>query len=402
MIRDARSGVSEPAAATPPAIALGLAAALLAGGSPAEPFRPIDDRQVLEHVSTASGGAGELRRQWVEHPEDRELALRLVRRYIEMGRETADPRFFGWGEAMLAPWLEEGRASPDAWVLSATIRQNRHDFSGALSALARAIEAAPRSAQAWLTKAVIHEVQGEYPAALQSCLRLAQLAPGMVGATCLASTLSVTGQAEYALAQLQQALRSPDADTNTRAWALTVQADIAQRLGRRETAESSFLAALTLRPHDPYLLAAYADLLLDQKRHTAVTVLLRDQTRIDGLLLRLTLAEQALRSPAAAEHIEVLKARFAASRLRGDALHLGDESRFHLHLLGEPDAALALALRNWEIQREPRDARILLEAALAQDRPEPAVQPVLDFLARSRLQDVRLQKLTARLAKGPA
>jgi hypothetical protein len=34
-------------------------------------------------------------------------------------------------------------------------------------------------------------------------------------------------------------------------------------------------------------------------------------------------------------------------------------------LLGKPQQALATALRNWDVQREPADARILAQAARA-------------------------------------
>ena len=49
-------------------------------------------------------------------------------------------------------------------------------------------------------------------------------------------------------------------------------------------------------------------------------------------------------------------------------------------------AALALARDNWDVQREPADARLLLEAARAAGDPA-AAGPVLDFLAATGLED---------------
>ena len=63
--------------------------------------------------------------------------------------------------------------------------------------------------------------------------------------------------------------------------------------------------------------------------------------------------------------MEQLRDRFEASRLRGDRVHLREEARFTLHLLNDPKAALKLAQENWQVQKEPADVRILLEAALA-------------------------------------
>jgi hypothetical protein len=60
-----------------------------------------------------------------------------------------------------------------------------------------------------------------------------------------------------------------------------------------------------------------------------------------------------------------LRARFAASQLRGDRVHLREEARFTLELLGDPQAALALARENWTVQKELPDLRLLLESSLA-------------------------------------
>jgi len=96
------------------------------------------------------------------------------------------------------------------------------------------------------------------------------------------------------------------------------------------------------------------------------------------------------------EHVRTLKSRFDAAAMRGDKLHQQEEARFNLYLLGQRPRALALAKENWTLQREPRDARILLEAALAANDPK-AAQPALDWLARTGYQDPYLRRLAARL-----
>ena len=54
--------------------------------------------------------------------------------------------------------------------------------------------------------------------------------------------------------------------------------------------------------------------------------------------------------------------------------------------------ALELAARNFSVQREPRDARVLLESALAAREPEAAA-PALAWLERTGLEDSRLSRL---------
>jgi hypothetical protein len=148
---------------------------------------------------------------------------------------------------------------------------------------------------------------------------------------------------------------------------------------------------LALGVTDGFLLAAYADFLLDYGRPQEVIALLKDWTAADPLLLRLALAEAAVKATGAREHRATLADRYAAARLRGDTTHEQEESRFCLQLLNQPEDALKLAQSNWRVQREPRDARVLLDAAVALRRPE-AAQPVLDWMAQSRVEDWYLQR----------
>jgi len=65
----------------------------------------------------------------------------------------------------------------------------------------------------------------------------------------------------------------------------------------------------------------------------------------DILLLRLALAEQALKAPKTREHIEALRSRFDAAALRGDKLHQQEEARFDLYASRNKEKALALRRR---------------------------------------------------------
>jgi hypothetical protein len=175
---------------------------------------------------------------------------------------------------------------------------------------------------------------------------------------------------------------------------LTSLAEMAARAGMMTEAETHFRAALSLGAADYYLLGAFADFLLDNNRPEEVLDLLRDRTAADPLLLRYALALQAQHSKKLPDLVEQLRDRFAASRLRGDRVHLREEARFTLHLLNAPQAALQLAQENWQVQKEPADVRVLLEAALAA-RDAAAVDAVREWLSNSRLEDVQLQRIVA-------
>ena len=114
------------------------------------------------------------------------------------------------------------------------------------------------------------------------------------------------------------------------------------------------------------------------------------------LLLRLTLAEAQLQLPAAAAHTQTLADRFAAAKLRGDSTHQAEEARFHLQLRNDAKESLRLAVENFGVQKEPRDARVVLEAAIAARNPAAAAA-VLDWLQTSRFEGRVLRELAHQL-----
>jgi hypothetical protein len=63
---------------------------------------------------------------------------------------------------------------------------------------------------------------------------------------------------------------------------------------------------------------------------------------------------------------------------------------------GDAPRALALAQANFAIQREPADARVLLEAALAAGQPAAAA-PVLQWMKDAGVESQALQSLAGRL-----
>ena len=170
--------------------------------------------------------------------------------------------------------------------------------------------------------------------------------------------------------------------------------------GQSAKAERHYLEALALGQDDGYLLAAWADFLLDNNRPAEVAKLLAPWEASDGLLLRLAEAEVRLQLPAATAHIQALDDRFAAAKLRGDTTHRAEEARFQLRLRKNPALAAQLASANYQEQKEPRDARVLLESALAA-KDGDAATAARDWLQSSGFEDARLRALAAQIAQLP-
>lgn len=364
-----------------------------------EPFLPQQDAQVLEHLTVKATDpvAREiktLRASLLRDPQNMDVAVSLATKLIEQSRSEGDPRFLGQAQAVLVPWLNHATPPSSTILLRAIIRQHAHEFDLALADLDAVLSLQPTNAQAWLTRASIYQVQGRYEDARRACQPLLRLAGRHVALTCLGDIAGLSGQAITSRETLTASLERPGISVRERLWILTVLAEMAARTGDASAAEKHFFDARSLGVKDHYLIGAYADFLLDQGRTQEVVTLLQHETRADGLLLRLTLAEQALHLPASKNHTAELAARFAAGRERGTRVHVREEARFTLALLHDPQAALTLAQANWEIQKEPWDARLLLEAAQASGNRQ-AAKPVIAWLHINHVEDMRLQQLVA-------
>ncbi len=395
------------------ALALTLAVLLPARVASAAPFIPAADTQVLERLPARATDpqARELqalRLALREQPDNLDLAVRLAQRYFDAVAAEGDPRYIGYAEAALKPWWMLAEPPVPVRVLRAKLAQFDHRFAAALADLAAARKADPADADAWAWQAAIQMVQADYAAARRSCARLAPLTTTLIEAACQAQVDAATGHAAEAAAALRAALlKDTDASPPQRLWALTRLAETEERLGAFDAAETAFRAALALDVSDIYLLAAYADFLLDRGRAAELRLLLKDRGRADVLLLRQALAAQATGAPEREALSRELGARFDAARLRGDTSHRKEESRYLLALGAANDPAgaartaavsqaLALAQANFAVQREPADARILLEAALAARQPAAAA-PALQWLADSQIESVALRALAVKL-----
>jgi tetratricopeptide (TPR) repeat protein len=375
-----------------------------AGKLHAAPYVPAQDDEIVADLPTSvspnARRAMALHKLLQRAPDSLELALQAAGKDMEVARAQADPRFGGYAESALAPWWSLPDPPVQVLLLRATIRQNRHDFSGALDDLARVLRERPQDGQAYLTRATIRQVRGNYAEASDDCRALARLTDGIAARACLDSVGSVSGKAEESFADLRDAMATQGAggDKGVESWCLTLLAEMSERLGRPDLAEQYFKRALALGLSDSYLLGAYADFLLDRHRPGEVIALLGSQTRNDPLLLRLALAEQQSGAASLSTHIEDLSQRFADARARGDGVHRREEARFALFLLQKPAEALRLAQENWAIQREPADVRIFLQAASAAN--PAAAKPVVAWIAEKHFQDTAIEAMVEQLSRG--
>ena len=386
------------------------------GLAQAAPYTPTSDAMVVESLpGRASDPAlkrvDSLRKQLAARPDDASLRVEIAHRYFEMAMAQGDPRYVGYASAAIAPLAKatplnsnssasasaNTNTQADYALVLGLIQQFSHEFEPALASLAKASQLNPQSPEPLLWRSAIFMVLARYPEASAECQRTIPLADPLVGAGCSAYVEATTGQLEAAYAKLLAAVAAaPQAPPELLLWQATRLAEMAWRLGRFDTAESHFKSALKQGVTDQFLLGAYADFLLARQRPSEVIRLLADWERSDILLLRLALAGKTTGDKRSVDWAIQLRDRFVAAALRGDRLHEQEAARFELDIEGNAARALKLASANYKIQKEPRDAEILMRSAIAAQQAQTA-QVALDWLRTSRYQDPALQVLANQL-----
>lgn len=378
---------------------------LLANPAWAAPFTPTSKDQVVEKLPARANTpelkkVARLKKQLSIQAADVNTAFDLVEAYFDAALATGEPRYIGYARAVFEPRFAQQQSNADWWYLSGLLVQYTHQFDQAHQAFDKALGLNPSHLQAMSWKAALWMVEGKYPEAKAMCSRLQPHASTLNAAGCSAFADAGMGQLpaayQYLKAQFEQ--HQAEAGEGLRLWVLTRLAEMAERQGLAQEADQYYKQALQLGVTDQYLLGAYADFLLHQKRGAEVLVLLKDWEASDILLMRLAQAAQQTGDSRLKNFEKDLRDRFDAMSKRGEQLHEQEEARFLLFLEKKPLLAFEKAVHNYsdKRQREPRDLEILLQAAAAnQIRAvnHPVIQQVHDWIKKTGFEDVRLRPL---------
>ena len=360
-----------------------LACATVAG---AAAYSPGSDDTVLAELPAGTRHGDVAARRVAQGRVD--VAIPLAQFYIQQSRISGDLRYLGYAQAALAPWVAQNPPVSDVLVLQAILQQSRHEFGASLATLDRALAVRPNDAQALLIRATVLRVSGRYPEAAAVCERFSRLVDARLGELCIQSLRGLNGHLESAYSALTQ-MSTQGWLNSEKSWLYSELGEMALRLGRDDAARRWFEQDLRLVPDDFYARAAYADLLLRKGRAAETLTLLQGRDSVEPLLLRMAIAQRRLRDPRLAQSSARLRAAFAAETQRGEAVHRREQARFLLEVEDQPQLALAAAIDNWAVQREPDDILVLLEAARAAGNPAAAA-PAFDFMRSAALSDARV------------
>lgn len=317
-------------------------------------------------------------------------ALTQAQTFITHSQQTGDPRYLGYAEAQLKPWLSQATIPDDVLLMRARLRQFNHQFASALIDIAQVLQHQANHPEALLLQASIYQVRGDYSQARSACQRLRGLSTLMLALVCEAQVDGLNGQSDKAFATMTTLLSSvKNLDAEQQEWFYLAMGDLALRRGQLADAEKYYRR---LDMSSPAALTSLSDVLLRQKRFAEVQKLLANYQQHDGLLLRLAIAEKALNTPQAQTLAQTLKQRFDALRLRGDNSHLREQALFTFYVEGNATKALVLARENWQQQRESQDADIYwLTAQNTQSIAD--IRLLAKWLKQTGLQSVNLTPL---------
>jgi tetratricopeptide (TPR) repeat protein len=355
-------------------------------------FRPATPEYVVLHVpaSASNDPIAQLERQRARSPESEPISVELAQLYLARARADREPRYFARAEALVRPWASRDDAHAATLLAQADILQNRHDFSGALQLLDRAIALEPRDASARLMRASVKMVGGRAAEARADCASVLASGESTTGTICLSQVLGATGGLDRAQALLRALVSREDApaalpdgaamrptaasawnagpsrvDASVRAWALWLLADFSDRSGDSRAAENQLRAALAAAPQNEGIRSALSDLLLSRGAYRDALAIVDLPAPSIGLLARRARAQQLLHDPALDDTCSQIQDLITLASRRGDPPHLREEALIALDVDHDPARALDLAKANFETQRETIDIRLLVRAATA-------------------------------------
>ena len=361
----------------------------------AQPYIPAFENTVVRTFSASEDvqKINHLREQLLNDKNNYRILNEAVALYLKMGREKSDPRYFGYAEALILPYLNNKNLPEQVYIHWADILQHRHDFSQALQVLNRLANNNSNNSQVYLMRAISHISRAEYQLALDNCKSLFTRASHLISMACVSQVKSLTGELQKSFALLEETLKiNKHSDKEELGWVITLLADMAVRKGEELVGEQYYRKALEINQHDYYALANYADLLLKQKKYQQVIFILNEFTYVDALLLRLAIAGIKTKSDSAAKYIAELESSYRLMALRGEDAHLRDQARFYFEVKNESEKALMLAKKNWRVQKEPADIKLLLNIALKNNN-KTELKRGIEWVMSQALEDVQLQHI---------
>lgn len=312
--------------------------------------------------------------------------VRKVVNLIEQGRASANETFYRQARRLLQSERVK-KAVPV--VYQAELAQYFHEFDRALVLLGNTNKTSNES----LLRANILLTQGKVAEARTACKKINNQQHPVISMICLAKVASLNGMLPRSQKMLEYIIRhNQQASPSVLHWAQVTAAEMAERAGEVERAKKYYIKALELKQTDMTSRMALADILLEQKQYKQVEKLTYDYLENDGLLLRYVRALNIQGDLRTSSHFCGLKRRMLNYTKEKKHLHYDTLAEYYYYFNQGNEQAMQWAVKHWQQQKTPRDARLLAKIAASQFN-EPALDSITSWQAENKTEDKLLGKI---------
>ena len=373
-------------------------------------FQPAASAVVLPVSVHAGGGSAaslrELDKAWRAQPRDLTTAMAYARAVFILGLKEGDLRWYGSAKAAMAPWWSSTDLPAQAFFVRGLIKQGFHDFKAGLQDINQAVALEPQRAEFWSWRFALHLLLADMGAARQDASEIDKLFGPEEAQVYRAVWMYRSGQALPAVGLLKASLRLPRfQDASSQDWLGFHLGEAHRVAGQSEAAVAVWSARLKANPEAHLLRLSLADVLNQQGRHArAKTVAMAKQSTsalTDALLMQALLANRGLKEADEKRLASLMDARLKSQALRQETLIERPKLIYQIAYGQDMAAGLALSQENWQLQKEPPDAVLFAQAALALGRARVA-EPVVKWAEQTGYTDPQLAPLIAQLKKHPS
>jgi tetratricopeptide (TPR) repeat protein len=335
-------------------------------------------------------------------------ALAYARAVFTLGFNEGDLRWFGSAKAALMPWWQATDLPADGFFMRGLVKQGFHDFAGGLQDIQQAIALNPERAEFWSWRFALHLLQANLSAARQDAEEIARRFGPEEGLIYRAVLLYRTGQASSAVQLLSTSLRSPAyQDGASQVWIGFHLGEAHRVANQPDRAIAVWQRLLQAYPQSHLLRLSLADLLNQQGQfQQAKAVASANSAKghanlTDALLMQTLLASRGLKAPEEAALAQQMAARLQSQALRQESLIERPKLIYQIAYGQDLAAGLALSIENWQQQKEPPDAVLFAQAALALNQAR-AAEPVVEWVQTTGYTEPQLAEILLQLKAHPS
>lgn len=193
-----------------------------------------------------------------EHPSDGASLARLGVAYLQKGRETADPTYYGKAASALTNSFDLDRHNYESLTGLGALALSRHDFGGALHWASLALAENPYSPAVYgvLTDALVE--LGAYPSAVNAAQMMVDLRPDLSSYARVSYLRELHGDSAGAIEAMTSAVNAGAGAPEAVAWSAVELGNLRYNRGDLEAAAADYERALASLPDYPRALGGLA------------------------------------------------------------------------------------------------------------------------------------------------